>query len=99
MAATNTLLQTLVEERMRGRVMSFYTMSFLGMTPFASLIAGFLASHFGVQMAVRIGAALSLVAVSVFALRLPKLRRQIRPIYERMGLLQPRAAEAPPAGE
>lgn len=105
MAATNTLLQTLVEERMRGRVMSFYTMSFLGMTPFASLIAGFVASHLGAPVAVRIGALLSLVAVSVFALRLPKLHEQMNPVHERHGHLQPAAAgaasasELPPAGE
>ena len=47
MASSNTILQTIVEDKMRGRVMSFYTMAFMGMAPFGSLIAGSLASRIG----------------------------------------------------
>lgn len=92
MASTNTLIQTIVDERMRGRVMAFHTMAFLGMTPFASLMAGALGSRFGAPAAVRIGAALSLLTIAVFTRRLPKLNREVRPVYERLGILPPVAA-------
>lgn len=99
MAATNTLIQTLVDERMRGRVMSFYTMAFFGMTPFGSLLAGVVSEHFSAEVAVRSGGLITLCAVALFIRRLPQLREQSRPIYERLGLLQPRAAESEHAGE
>lgn len=92
MAATNTLIQTLVDEHMRGRVMSFYTMAFFGMTPIGSLLAGFVASHFNAQNAVRSGGLITVLSVLLFMRRLPALRKQIRPIYERMGILPPLAA-------
>jgi MFS family permease len=99
MAATNTLIQTLVDERMRGRVMSFYTMAFFGMTPFGSLLAGAAASRWGAPAAVRSGGVITLVAVLLFARRLPLLRAQAQPVLERLGILQPKAAEAePPRG-
>ena len=92
MAATNTLIQTLVEERMRGRVLSFYTMAFFGMTPFGSLLAGAVSSEFGAEVAVRSGGVITLLAVALFVRRLPQLREQARPVYERLGILQPTAA-------
>lgn len=100
MAATNTLIQTLVDERMRGRVMSFYTMAFFGMMPFGSLLAGFVASHWSAESAVRSGGLLTVLAVLLFWRRLPVLRQQMRPIYERLGILQPMAAPelSEPAG-
>jgi MFS family permease len=105
MAATNTLIQTLVDERMRGRVMSFYTMAFFGMTPFGSLLAGYVASRFSAENAVRSGGVVTVLGVLLFLRRLPALRRELRPIYERMGILPPVAAGvaaaelADPAGE
>jgi MFS family permease len=99
MAATNTLIQTLVDERMRGRVMSFYTMAFFGMTPFGSLLAGVVSEHFSAQVAVRSGGVITLCAVALFVRRLPQLREHVRPVYERLGILQPRAAESEHAGE
>jgi MFS family permease len=95
MAATNTLIQTLVDERMRGRVMSFYTMAFFGMTPFGSLLAGFVASHFSAALAVRSGGVVTVFAVLLFLRRLPALRQQMRPSYERLGILPPSAAGGP----
>jgi MFS family permease len=92
MAATNTLIQTLVDERMRGRVLSFYTMAFFGMTPFGSLLAGAISARFGAEVAVRSGGIITLLAVSLFIRRLPQLRAQARPVYERLGILQPTAA-------
>ena len=104
MAATNTLIQTLVDERMRGRVMSFYTMAFFGMTPFGSLLAGVVASRFSAEIAVRSGGVVTVLAVLLFMRRLPALRREMRPVYERLGILPPMAAgiatsQAEPAGE
>jgi MFS family permease len=96
MAATNTLVQTLVDERMRGRVLSFYTMAFFGMTPFGSLLAGAVSARFGAEIAVRSGGLITLIAVALFVRRLPQLREQARPVYERLGILQPRAAVPEP---
>ena len=86
-AAGNTILQTIVEDDKRGRVMSFYVMTFLGMAPIGSLLAGSLASHIGVVQVVQLAGALSVVGSLVFAHRLPALRKLIRPIYERIGIL------------
>lgn len=94
MAATNTLIQTLVDERMRGRVLSFYTMAFFGMTPFGSLLAGAISSSFSAEVAVRSGGIITLIAVALFIRRLPQLRAQARPIYERLGILQPNPNQA-----
>ncbi len=54
-AATNTILQTIVEEQMRGRVMSFYTMAFLGTAPLGSLIAGVAADRIGAPTTILLG--------------------------------------------
>jgi MFS family permease len=87
LASCNTILQTIVEERMRGRVMSLYTMAFLGMTPLGSLGAGALASAIGAPRTLQIGAVFCVVGGALFALQLPALRKEVRPIYERMGIL------------
>lgn len=87
MAASNTILQTIVEERMRGRVMSLYSMSFMGMAPFGSLLAGALSGHFGVPATLFMGGACALVAGLVFGGYLPSLREFIRPIYIRVGII------------
>ena len=89
MASTNTILQTLVEERLRGRVMSFYTMAFLGTAPIGSLLAGVLADRLGAPTAVLIGGVVCLLAGVWFATRLPGLRALVRPIYVERGILAP----------
>ena len=86
-ASSNTILQTLVDDDKRGRVMSLYAMAFLGMTPFGSLIAGALAETIGVQPALRISGLCCLIGGIIFALRLPVLRRLSRPIYVRKGII------------
>ncbi len=86
-AASNTILQTIVDDDKRGRVMSFYAMAFLGVAPVGSLLAGGLASRLGVPHVVQLAGAMCAVASLVFALRLPALRKFIRPIYRRMGIL------------
>ena len=87
MSSSNTILQTIVEEDKRGRVMSFFTMCFMGMTPFGSLLAGSLAGWIGARNTVLIGALACLAGAALFARKLPLIREQIRPIYQRMGII------------
>jgi MFS family permease len=87
MASSNTILQTIVDEDRRGRVMSLYSMAFLGMTPFGSLFAGTLARYVGAQNTLLVGGIACIVGAALFAVRLPHLRTLVRPIYARMGIL------------
>ena len=87
MASSNTILQTIVDEDKRGRIMSFYTMAFMGMTPFGSLLAGTLAGKIGAPNTLLIGGAACLLGAGVFAAKLPELRKIVRPIYVRMGII------------
>ena len=87
MASSNTVLQTLVDDDKRGRVMSFYTMAFTGTAPVGSLLLGSLASRFGAPAAIATGGAVCIAAGLLFARRLPALRQIVRPIYARMGIL------------
>lgn len=87
MAASNTLLQTIVDEDKRGRVMSFYTMAFFGMVPFGSLLAGWAGGLIGAPATVFWGGVATLVAVGLFVRKLPDLRRAVRPIYIRLGII------------
>jgi MFS family permease len=87
MAASNTVIQTIVTDDKRGRVMSYYTMAFIGMAPFGSLLAGTMAHNFGAPWTVIMNGAVILVGAAWFTTRLPALRRQIRPIYREMGII------------
>jgi MFS family permease len=87
MASSNTVLQTVVDDDKRGRVMSFYTMAFMGTAPFGSLLLGAAADRLGVTWAIAMGGAACVVAALAFGQRLPVLREQVRPIYERRGVL------------
>jgi MFS family permease len=87
LAATNTFLQTLVEEALRGRVMSFYTMAFFGTVPIGSLIGGVIAEQIGAPATIALSGAACLVAGAWFASRLPRIRALVRPVYHRMGIL------------
>lgn len=87
MASCNTLLQTIVDDSKRGRVMSLYTMSFLGMAPLGSLLAGSLANRYGVDWTFLFNGVVCVATSVVFAPLLPRLREKIRPIYLRMGIL------------
>ena len=92
LASTNTILQTIVEERMRGRVMSFYTMAFLGTTPIGSLIAGVVANRVGPTTTIFLGGIACIMTGIWFALRLPRFRELVRPIYIERGILRGEAA-------
>ncbi len=87
MAASNTIIQTLVSEDRRGRVMSFYTMAFMGMSPFGSLLAGAMANAFGAPLAVIASGTAIMLGAAWFFTRLPAIRVVIRPIYREMGIL------------
>ena len=90
MAASNTIIQTLVKENMRGRVMSYYTMAFVGMAPFGSLLAGGLAHVFGAARAVLFTGSCCIAGAVWFSTQLPAIRKVMRPIYVEMGLLPAR---------
>ena len=92
-AASNTIIQTIVDEDKRGRVMSLLAMSLFGTVPLGSLIAGALATRIGAENTILVGGALCIVAAAIFLRALPEVRRAVRPIYERMGIL-PRPAKA-----
>ena len=87
MASTNTVIQTIVDEEKRGRVMSFYTMSFLGTAPFGSLLAGSISARIGAPRTVLLSGVLCVATAAWFARELPAIRALVRPIYMRMGIL------------
>ncbi|HXA75769.1 MAG TPA: MFS transporter [Candidatus Acidoferrales bacterium] len=89
MAASNTIIQTVVEDSKRGRVMSFYTVAFVGMAPFGSLLAGSLAHAIGAPRTVMLSGACCIAGSIWFAGRLPQIRKLIRPIYRDLGILPP----------
>jgi MFS family permease len=87
MASSNTVIQTIVSDDKRGRVMSYYTMAFMGMAPFGSLLAGTMAHKVGAPWTVAMNGAAVLLGAAWFTTRLPAVRRAIRPIYQEMGIL------------
>lgn len=87
LASSNTLLQTIVDEDKRGRVMSLYTMAFFGMVPFGSLLAGWLATGMGTVGTIFGGGLLTALGGLLFWRKLPALRTSVRPIYVRLGIL------------
>ena len=92
MAVSNTVLQTIVDEDKRGRVMSFYTMAFMGTAPFGSLLAGTVAERIGAPHTLLFGGIGCILGALWFARTLPALRRDVRPIYVKMGILPEMAA-------
>ena len=87
MAGSNTLIQTLVREEMRGRVMALFLMAFMGVATFGSLLAGAVAGVIGAPLTMVGGGLVCLAGAVVFATRLPGLREHVRPIYIEKGIL------------
>ena len=87
MAGSNTVLQTIVEDDKRGRVMSFYSMAFLGMAPFGSLLAGGLAHQIGAPRTVMISGAVCIAGAAWFGSQLSTIRKHVRPIYRTLGII------------
>ena len=91
-AASNTILQTIADDDKRGRVMSFYTMAIMGTAPFGSLMAGSLAKTIGTPYTIFIGGLVSITGALFFLRKLPELKKLVRPIYVRLGVI-PEVAE------
>jgi MFS family permease len=87
---SNTIIQTLVDEKMRGRVMSYYTMAFVGMAPWGSLLAGAMAHAIGAPHTVIVSGVACILGAIWFWSRLPAIRKDMRPIYERLGIVPQR---------
>ena len=87
MASSNTFLQTVVDDDKRGRILSMYTMAYIGIAPMGSLLAGAVAQRIGAPATVMIGGFACLVGAGLFARQLPAFREQVRPIYRRMGII------------
>jgi MFS family permease len=87
MASSNTILQTMVDDDKRGRVMSLYTMAFMGMAPFGSLAGGSLAGRIGAPYTLIIAGTSCILGSFLFAKKLPLIRKMVRPIYIRKRIL------------
>lgn len=98
-ASSNTILQTIVDDDKRGRVMSLFTMAFIGMAPFGSLIAGSLAHVIGARYTLVIGGVSCLAGGALFAVILPQIRKKIRPIYVKKGIIDEVATGVQSAAE
>ena len=96
---SNTVLQTIVDEEKRGRILSLYTMVFMGTAPVGSLVAGSMAMQLTAPQMVRIGGLCCLVGALVFARHLPALRAMVRPLAATRGLLQDTTVRAQTAIE
>jgi MFS family permease len=88
MASSNTILQTMVDDDKRGRLMSLYVMAFMGMAPLGSLAGGSLAGTIGAPYTLVIGGASCLLGSFIFTKKLPVIREMVRPIYIRKGILK-----------
>ena len=89
MAASNTILQTIVDDSKRGRVMSLYVLSITGMAPFGSYFAGAMASRFGVSVTLLLGGVGCCAAALLFLRQLDAMRKHIYPVYGRLGIVSP----------
>jgi MFS family permease len=86
-SSVNTILQSIVDDEKRSRVMSYYTMFFIGVAPFGHLAAGWLAALAGVQLTFITGGAIALFAGLAFWFQLPEFRRALRPVYVSRGII------------
>jgi MFS family permease len=92
MASSNTLIQSMVPDRLRGRVMAVYSMMFMGMAPMGALVAGLMAAPLGAPATVALGGAACIIGGLLFGVRLPRLRGPARDLI----IAQQMAAGSPP---
>jgi len=92
MASINTILQTIVDDDKRGRVMSLHVTAFIGIAPLGNLLAGITAEHLGAPHTLLLSGLLSIAVIAFFARKLPHIRRLIHPIYVRKGIIPEVAA-------
>jgi MFS family permease len=88
LASCNTILQTIIDDDKRGRVMSIYTMAFMGGAPFGSLIAGSLGTIAGVPFTLSLGGITCVLGALIFAAKLPQMHSMIYPIYVKLGIIR-----------
>ncbi len=86
-ASVNTILQTVVDENLRGRVMAFYSVAIMGMQPIGSLLSGFVAEYIGAEMTIFYCALVCLIGGIWFGMRRAMLAEHVRPIYIKRGIL------------
>jgi len=89
MASSNTLIQSMVPDRLRGRVMSIYSMMFMGMAPMGALLAGWLAGRITAPWTVAIGGTGAIVGAILFGRNLPKIRVEARQLIMAQGIASP----------
>jgi MFS family permease len=89
MAASNTIIQTLAPADKRGRVMSYYTMAFVGMAPFGSLLAGGLAHAISASWTVVLTGACCILGAAWFWRQMKEVREAMRPVYRQLGIIRP----------
>lgn len=89
MAASSTIVQTIVDDDKRGRVMSLFTLAFMGVMPLGILLAGSVASIIGAPAILAIGGGVCVLGAILFALQLRKINKFVHPIYVRLGILPP----------
>jgi MFS family permease len=93
MGATNTLVQSMVPDRLRGRTMAVYSMMFMGMSPLGSILAGAAAERIGAPLTVALGGVLAIAAAMAFARHLPKIRLEARELLSAQGLVDEEPTE------
>ena len=86
--SVSTMIQTIVDDRMRGRIMGIFSMAFLGMYPLGSLAGGALAAHIGAPATLAIGGGICTITALVLWRRMPALRAHLRPIYQKLKIIQ-----------
>ena len=95
MSSTNTLIQSMVPDRLRGRVMSVYAMTFMGMAPIGALLAGTAAGVLGAPATIAVGGAVSIVGGLLFLWRLPGLRPEARRLIGEQANVELGSAQPP----
>ena len=88
MASSNTVIQTVIDDSKRGRVMSFYAMAFMGTAPFGRLIAGTLAKVIGTPMTLAMGGFSCIIGAGFYLRKMPEMQKQIKPVYKTLGILK-----------
>jgi MFS family permease len=86
MASSNTLIQAMVPDRLRGRAMAVYSMMFMGMAPMGALLSGWSADHIGAQWTIALGGVIAIIGAAVFARNLPKIRVEARELILAQGM-------------
>jgi MFS family permease len=86
-ACCNTILQTIVDDEKRGRVMSYYTMFFIGSAPIGHIGGGWLAEHIGAPLTFLVGGTIALATGIAFLAQMPAFRAALRPVYVTRGII------------